>query len=76
MLTVVWLRQKRALTYTLAGGPLTFFSLLELAIVKIMVSMSPYTQPVAPLMAAGFCILVAISLPMTARYPSGLKNNG
>jgi hypothetical protein len=76
MLTAVWLRQKRALTYTLAGGPLSFFSLLALAIVAMMVFMSPYTQPVASFMAAVFGILLAISLPMTVRYPSGLKNNG
>ncbi len=63
--------------YLYAGGdPLTFFSLLALAIVAMMVSMSPYTQPVAPFMAAVFGILVAIRLPMTARHPSGLKNSG
>jgi hypothetical protein len=76
MLTAVWLRQKRALAYTLAGGLLTSFSLLALAIVAMMVSMSLYTQPVAPFMAAVFGIVAAISLLMTARYPSGLKNNG
>jgi len=42
----------------------------------MMLSMSPYTQPVAPLMAAVFGLLVAISLLVTARYPRGLKNNG
>jgi hypothetical protein len=74
-LTAIWLWQKRALAYALAGALLTFFSLLGLAITAMMISMSFYAQPVAPFMAVVFGVVAAVSLYLTVWYLKGLKNN-
>ena len=74
-LTAIWLWQKRALAYALAGALLTFFSLLGLAITAMMISMSFYAQLVAPFMAVVFGVVAAVSLYLTVWYLKGLKNN-
>jgi len=73
-LTAVWLWQKRALAYTLAGVLLTFFSLLALAIMAMMISMSLYAQIVASGMAAVFGVVATISLCLMVLYLRGLKD--
>jgi hypothetical protein len=72
-LTAVWLWRKRAPGYTLAGALLTFFSLLALAIMAMMISMSLNAQPAAPGMAVVFGVVAAASLVLMVWYLRGLK---
>lgn len=75
-LTAIWLWRKRPLGYTLAGLLLTFFSLLALAIVAMMVSMSLYGQTMALGMAVVFGAVAAASLGLMVWYMRGLKEEG
>ena len=70
-LTAVWLRRGRPIGYALAGALLSFFSLLALAIMAMMVAMVLYGQPVAAGMAAVFGVVAAASAGMLAGYLRG-----
>lgn len=72
-LTSVWLWRKRAIGYVLAGGLLTFMSLLTLAIMAMIASMKLYGQPVALAPAAIFLVLSAVSTGMLVWYLKELK---
>lgn len=68
-----WLRRGRPIGYALAGVLLSFFSMLALAIMAMMVAMILYGQPVAPLMAVVFGIVAAASAGMLLWYLRGFK---
>jgi hypothetical protein len=74
-LTSIWLWRRRAIAYTLAGGLLTFMSLLPLAIVAMTVSMKLYDQPVALAPAAIFVVLSTVSLGKLVWYLRGLRES-
>lgn len=75
ILTAVWLWSGRAIGYVLAGVLLTFFGLLALAIVAMMVSMNLYGQAVALGMAAVFGTVSAVSLMMLYGYSKGIRQS-
>jgi len=72
-LTAVWLWQKRALGYTLAGALLTFVSVLGLAIMSMIIFMGRYDLPVAIEQTAIFGIVSVVSLGMLIWYLKGLR---
>ncbi|HET7271177.1 MAG TPA: hypothetical protein VFI90_08815 [Rubrobacter sp.] len=74
-LTAIWLWRKLALGYALAGALLTFMSLLLLAIIGMVVSMSLHGQPVAPEMAVVFAAVAATSLVLTVWYLKKLSGD-
>lgn len=73
LLAAIWLWKERALGYTLAGIMLTFGTMIVLAVMAMVVSMSLFGQAVAIGQAAIFAIVAAVILGMLAWYLRGLK---
>jgi len=74
-LTAVWLWQKRAIGYTLAGILLTFVLLLGLALISMIVFLKRYNQPVAIEQMALFSIITLVSLGMLIWYLKELRES-
>ncbi|MGB3632522.1 MAG: hypothetical protein WA982_00625 [Rubrobacteraceae bacterium] len=72
LLSSFWLWKRRALGYTLAGVMLTFGTMIVLAVMAMVVSMSLLGQAVAIGQAAIFAIVAAVILGMLAWYLRGL----
>ena len=73
LLSSFWLWKRRALGYTLAGVLLTFGTMIVLAVMAMVVSMSLFGQAVAIGQAAIFAVVAAVILGMLAWYLRGLK---
>ncbi|HET7481093.1 MAG TPA: hypothetical protein VFJ72_16430, partial [Rubrobacteraceae bacterium] len=74
ILTAIWLWRRRAIAYAIAGALLTFFSLLALAIMAMMISMSLFGQPVALGMAAVFGVVSATGLGTLIWYMRAFRD--
>ena len=72
-LTALWLWRRLAIGYALAGVLLTFMSVLLLAIMAMVVSMSLYAQPAVLGMAVVFGVVAAASLGMVVWYLKGMN---
>jgi hypothetical protein len=72
-MTGIWLRQKRAIAYALAGALLTFLPLLALAIVVMVFAMAFHGQAASVAPAAIFGPLAAASSCILVRYMKGMK---
>ena len=72
-LTALWLWRRLAIGYALAGVLLAFMSVLLLAIMAMVVSMSLYAQPAVLGMAVVFGVVAAASLGMVVWYLKGLN---
>lgn len=73
-ITAVSLWRKRPLGYTLAGALLTFFVLLSLAILSMVVFMVRAGQPVVIPQVVIYGVLSAVSIGMVTGYLKNLKS--
>lgn len=73
LLAAVLLWRKRALGYGIAGALLTFGTLIVVAVMAMVVSMSLYGQDVAVAEASIFGVVAAVVLVMLIRYLKELK---